>query len=200
MSGLTIPVQIDDIKRLKGFQRTRCNYFRIEFPERSFEESFPVSPADKLRVAAWGNWAVLTGPITESGEQRKFLSSDSIRQTFLKIEENEAIFLDLGYIYLPNQLLGLDTSNHRIRIGDVYRLSTELFQKCYLFVAEMISEKEWMEYCSSSLKRKNQKEIIPSPDETKAFRKWRKEQIKRSYDRYHEKSYQKHQLPRRREK
>lgn len=200
MSGLTIPVQIDDIKRLKGFQRTRCNFFRIEFSERPFEETYSVSSADKLRLAAWGNWAVLTGPISETSEQDKFLSSESIRQTFLKIEENEEIFLDLGYIYLPNQLLGVEKENHRIGIGDVYRLSIELFQKCYLFVAEMISEKEWMEYCSSSLKRKNQKEIFPSPDETKAFRKWRNEQIKSSYDRYHEKSYRKHQLPRRREK
>ncbi len=195
MSNLTIPVQIDDIRHLADFQKTRCNYFRIEFSGGPFTGTFPVpSGLDELRIAAWGNWAVLTGPTVGVDDRDLFLSSDSIGQTFLKIEETEGLFLDLGYIWLPNQIFGMKTKKDDIRIGDVYRLSTQLFQKCYLFVAEMITEKEWLYYCQSF-----SKEIHPSPDETAAFRKWRQQQIQRSYERYHHESYKERRLsPKRR--
>lgn len=198
MPDLKIPVLIDDIKRLKGFQRTRCTYFRIEFSERPFTGTFPVSSAGKFRAEAWGNWAVLTGPAMGTGKKDLFLSPDSIRRTLMEIEEDEELFLDLGYIWIPNQVLGIKEKNKAaapIRTGDVYRISPPFFQKCYSFVAETITEKEWLEYCLSS-----PEEIHPSPDETKAFREWRKMQIQRSYDRYHHKSYEKHRIPRRREK
>jgi len=198
MSNQTIPVLIDDIKRLKDFQRTRCTYFRIEFSERPFTGTFPVSSAGKFRVAAWGNWAVLTGPAAETGKKDLFLSPDSIRSTLMKIEEDEELFLDLGYIWIPNQVIGIKGKSKAvtdIRTGDVYRLSTPFFQKCYSFAAETITGKEWRKYCLSS-----PKEIHPSPDETKAFREWRKMQIQSSYDRYHHRSYEKHRIPRWREK
>jgi hypothetical protein len=190
MENLIIPVQIDDARHLEEFQKTRCNYFRIEFSEGPFTGTFPVSSGlDKLRVAAWGNWAVLTGPTVGVDEQDLFLSSDSIRKTFMTIEETEGLFLDLGYIWLPNEIFGVKAENESIRIGDVYRLSTRLFQKCYLFVAEMITEKEWLDHCLSL-----SKEINPSPDETLAFREWRQKQIQSSYERYHDESYKERRL------
>jgi len=198
MSDLTIPVLIDNIKRLKDFQRTRCTYFRIEFSERPFTGTFPVSSSEKFRAEAWGNWAVLTGPPMRSGEKDLFLSSDSIERTLMKIEDDKELFLDLGYIWIPNQVLGVKEEGKAvtdIRTGDVFRISTSFFQKCYFFVAETIPEKEWLEYCLSS-----PEEIHPSPDETKAFREWRRMQIQRSYDRYHQKSNKRHQTPKRGEK
>lgn len=195
MSKLTIPVQIDDIRHLVDFQKTRCNYFRIEFSEGPFTGTYPVSSGlDELRVAVWGNWAVLSGPTMGLDDQDLFLSSDSIRQTFIKIEEREGLFLDLGYIWLPNEIFGAKTKKDDIRIGDVYRLSTQLFQKCYLFVAEMITEKEWLDYCQSF-----SEEIRPSPGETAAFREWRQKQIQGSYERYHHELYKGRRLrPKRR--
>lgn len=194
MSELTIPVQIDNIQHLGDFQRARCNYFRIEFSEGPFTGTYPVSYADELRIAAWGSWAVLTGPSIKVDDLDLFLSSDSIRQTFMRIEETEGLFLDLGYIWIPNKLLGVENKNKDIRIGDVYRLSTRLFQKCYLFVAEIITEKEWLDFCHSL-----SEEILPSPDETAAFREWRQKQIQSSYERYHDESYKERRLkPKRR--
>ena len=160
MLNLTIPVQIDDIRHLADFQKTRCNYFRIEFSEGPFTGTYPVSSGlDELRVAAWGNWAVLTGPTIGVDDQDLFLSPDSIGQTFMNIDETEGLFLDLGYVWLPNKIFSAKTGKDDIRIGDVYRLSTQLFQKCFLFVAEMITEKEWLDYCQSF-----STEIRPSPD------------------------------------
>ncbi|MDH4218425.1 MAG: hypothetical protein OEW23_06575 [Candidatus Aminicenantes bacterium] len=194
MSELTIPVQIDNIQHLGDFQRARCNYFRIEFSEGPFTGTYPVSHTDELRIAAWGSWAVLMGPSVRVDDQDLFLSSDSIRETFMRIEETKGLFLDLGYIWLPNQLLGAENKNKDIRIGDVYRLSTRLFQKCYLFVAEMITEEEWLDYCHSF-----SEEIRPSPGETAAFREWRQKQIQSSYERYHDESYKVRRLkPKRR--
>jgi len=188
-------VQVDNIQHLGDFQRARCNYFRIEFSEGPLTGTYPVSTGlDELRVTAWGNWAVLTGPTIGVDDLDLFLSSDSIRKTFMRIEETKGLFLDLGYIWLPNQLLGAENKNKDIRIGDVYRLSTQLFQKCYLFVAEMITENEWLDCCHSF-----SEEIHPSPDETSAFREWRQKQIQSSYERYHDESYKERRLkPKRR--
>ena len=184
MSELTIPVQIDNIQNIGDFQRTRCNYFRIEFAAEPFAGTYPVSHSDELRIATWGSWAVLTGPSVGVDASDLFLSADSIKKTFMEIEENEGLFLDLGYIWVPNQLLGTENEIENIGIGDVFRLSTRLFQKSYLFVAELITEKEWLDYCQSF-----SADIHPSLKETEAFRKWREGQIQSSYDRYHNKSY-----------
>ena len=189
MSELTIPVQIDNIQHLGDFQRARCNYFRIEFSEGPFTGTYPISYADELRIAAWGSWAVLTGPSIRVDDQDLFLSSDSIRKTFMRIEETKGLFLDLGYIWIPNKLLGAENNIKDIRIGDIYRLSTQLFQKSYLFVAELITEKEWLDYCQSFFE-----EIHPSPGETAAFREWRQKQIQSSYERYHHDSYKERRL------
>ena len=77
-----------------------------------------------------------------------------------------------------------------IMTGDVYRLSTPLFSQCYRFIAEMITEEEWLASCKSYSGA-----IRPSPKETDAFRQWRREQIKQSHDRYHNADYADRRLP-----
>jgi hypothetical protein len=190
MSEPTIPVQIDSIKRLKGFQRARCVYFRIEASDMPITGSFPVLPRGHALLAAWGSWAVLAGPGKSIDAHGLFRTPESIRRTLQGIEEIEQVFLDLGHIWLPNELLSVQQEGARIMTGDVYRLSLPLFSQCYRFVAEMITEQEWLASCKSYSQA-----IRPSPKETAAFRLWRREQIERSKARYYHPDYAARQLP-----
>lgn len=184
MDNLSFPVQIDSIMQSGEFQRTRCIYFRVEVAEGLLPGPHPVSHEDEPLIVAWGSWAVLAGPGKALDAQGLFVSSELINQTFQRIEETKGQFLDLGYIWLPNELLNLQDRDKKIRNGDVYRLSTPLFRQCYLFVAGMIAEGEWLELCKSTSAA-----VWPSPEETKAFRKWRQDQIERSRSRYHHHDY-----------
>jgi hypothetical protein len=190
MAEPTVPVQIDSIKRLKGFQRSRCVYFRIEVADMPITGSFPAVPSDQALLAAWGSWAVLVGPGTSIDAHGLFHTAESISRTLERIEGTEGVFLDLGHIWLPNELLSVQNEGDKVMTGDVFRLSLPLFNQCYRFIAEMISEQEWLASCKSYAGG-----IRPSPQETAAFRQWRRKQVKQSSDRYHHDDYEGRRLP-----
>ena len=195
MSEQTIPVQIDSIKRTGEFQKTRCAYFRIEITDGPIAEPHPILYNEKVRLAVWGSWAALMGPDKSIDDHDLFISPESINRTLVSIEETEGLFLDLGYIWLPNKLLALQDRDSEVRNGDVYRLPMQLFHQCYRFIADMITEDEWLDSCESYSNT-----ILSSSQETFAFRQWRKKQIKRSSDRYHQSNYADHRLPKKRTK
>jgi hypothetical protein len=184
-SDPSVPVQIDSIKSYEGFQRTRCAYFRIELAEGPLAATYPAANEDQLQIATWGSWAVLSGPSKRVLDGDYFTSPESIELTLERVEETEGLFLDLGYVWLPNDLLGPQHRDGKARHGDVYRLTTELFHKCYLHVAGMIGNEEWLESCRSS----PADAVRLSEEETEAFREWRRNRIARTSERYHSEAY-----------
>lgn len=190
MARRTIPIQVDSIKTQENFKRTRFVYYRIEF------ESGPVISTRSSRLkggplySVWGSWAVLTGPGPSGRNHKIFDSRESIQDTIANLEENEELFLDLGHFWIPNELLGSEANMESIKNGDVYRISVPLFQECYRFAAETISQERWLESCLSMARQ-----LKPSPDESAAFRNWRQDQIKRSSERYHHADYASLRLP-----
>lgn len=186
-----VPVQIDSMKWLNDFQRTRCIYYRVEYDDGSLALPASLREDDSTIVYAWGSWAVLLGPgkSINNNDQGLFTSPESIDSTLRGIEETDGLTLDLGHIWLPSELFGEQDEDNNIRRGDVYRLGTTLFRQCYQFSAEMITEEQWLGSC------KSQRDAIqPSKEETVAFRKWRREQIEQSKERYHSPNYAHRQL------
>lgn len=190
MNNLMIPVQIDSIKRMEDFQRTRCIYYRIGFDQGHFSLPFFFSPNDLLLSAMWGNWAVLIGPGNILNTDGFFNSPESISSALKIVDASDNMFLDLCHIWLPNEKLNMRRKNQEIRIGDVYRLSPTLFRQCYCFVAGMITENEWLDSCKTE-----SEDIRYSLEETASFRLWRKQQIQQSKDRYHDPEYAGRRLP-----
>ena len=191
----TIPVQIDTVMWVEGFQRTRCIYFLLEVIGGPLVGPYTGSIDDRALLAVWGNWSILTGPGRAFSLDGLFASPETINQTLTSIEEIEELILELSHIWLPNSLLNKEEREKGIRKGDVYRLSFRLFHDCYRFIAGMISEKEWLELCEVY-----SGEIKPSDKETTAFRKWRLEEIQRSSDHYHSEDYAEYRLPKKRTK
>lgn len=190
MARTTIPIQVDSIKTLEDFKRTRFIYYRIEFDDRAVISSRPNRLKGGPLFSVWGSWAILTGPGPSGREHRLFNSPESIQNTIASLEDNERLFLDLGHFWVPNELLGTGDILESIKSGDVYRVSVPLFQECYRFAADMISQERWIESCLSMTKQ-----LQPSPKESAAFRSWRQDRIKRSSERYHHADYESLRLP-----
>lgn len=189
-SRLTVPVQIDSVKWQEKFQRTRCVYYRIEFEDGLILEPGSVGGEQKTLLATWGSWAVLVGPGRPLSATGLFSSPELIDEALAYIEETEGLFVDLGYIWLPNELLGLRDQKDSARRGDVYRLSMPLFSQCHRYAMDRLAEQEWLEFC-----RSHADAVQPSSEETAAFRQWRRNQVARSRERYYRTEFTIRRLP-----
>lgn len=190
MKSKTIPVFIDRIFKKQGFENTRFNFYRIEFDDRLLETSDPViSYADGISLVM-GTWAVLTNPVSPNGKQRLFNDPQTIEETFKYFENKEDVMIEIGHIWIPNHIFLAPTHIHKINQGDVYRISAALFNACYQYVSDRIDHKEWGHKTKSK-----HAEMKPSHKETKAFRKWRTQQIDWFRYLYHKHDYKEFRLP-----
>jgi hypothetical protein len=190
MNKLTIPVQIDSIKEMEDFQRTRCIYYRVELEDGYVFRKTRYLLNSSAFFAAGVSWAALAGPVLTDGEENEFfLTPELITQTIDSLHDNERLSLDMGYLWIPNSMFQKAVRGVDIREGDVYRLSLSYFRYCYRFTLGKISDEEWL-----NPKKRFRKPIQPSPKETEAFRLWRQKQIEISHNRYHNRSYARFRL------
>ena len=174
-----VPVFIDSVKDSGDFKNARCIYYRIEFDDRLFKvrQSFISNNFEVM-----GTWAILSRPFEEITSESFFVSYNIIKKTLKYIEDNDHLFLEIGNIWIPNFLILQKKKKEDVRQGDVYRISKELFNLCYGYVAGFIKEKDWIENC-----RKYLNDVRFSAEETNAFREWRNKRIEESTRRYHRK-------------
>lgn len=185
MLKLTIPIQIDSIKNWEEFERTRCIYYRVELEDGYVFRRTRYLLSAQAFFAAGVSWAALAGPMVKEGEDNDlFLSPQAIGDTINSLHANNKLSLDLGYIWVPNNMFQKAAPHEPIREGDVYRMSLPYFRYCYRFSMGKIPDEDWL-----NPKKKFRDAIHPSPMETAAFRTWRQAQIETSRRRYHQKEY-----------
>lgn len=185
MKRLTIPVQIDSIKNWEGFQRTRCIYYRIELEDGYAFRRMRYLARSSAIFASGVSWAALAGPILEDGKEwETFQTPQLVENTLDSLQSNDKLFLDLGYLWVPNLMFVPAQPGEAVREGDVYRLSMPYFRHCYRFSVGRIGEQEWL-----APRRRFIEPITPSPLETESFRTWRRAQIAVSRRLYHEEPY-----------
>jgi hypothetical protein len=191
----TLPVLIDHFMSKEGFNRVRCVYYRVE--AAGGPGAWPHSRTDGAdsNLAAWSDWAILTGPDPAVSTGALFESPDVIDGTFERLEKSEERFLDLAHIWLPAEVFDAGSGSEPVRKGDVYRISIPLFSQCYRFSTGAMSEEEWLEACRSLAG-----DLRPSPRETEAFRSWRKQEISHARTLYHSDEYAGRRLRKRGEK
>ena len=76
-----------------------------------------------------------------------FKTKELITSTLKKIEDDDRYFLEIGNIWIPNFLVLQKKEKKEIRQGDVCRISKELFNLCYGYVAGFIKEEDWIKNC-----------------------------------------------------
>lgn len=181
MSRITIPIQIDHVNKDPAYDRARCVYYRIEVEEGYVIRKTRFLLSSSALFAAEIRWAALAGPEQRNPEEIPIFSTpELITNTIDHIHTNDKLLMELGYIWVPNKMLRKRNDKEDISEGSVYRISLPYFLHCYRFVTERISEVEWL-----NPKKKFVKPVEPSPQETEAFRQWRKNQIRISSERYH---------------
>lgn len=180
----TIPIFIDSIKTLGGFQRTRCVYFRVEDLDGPISWPIGSPEGDSSVMLAWGSWAVIAGPRDGRKKDKVFDSIEAIEDMFESIEGSDRLSIELSHLWVPNTLLSAPAGQSSDNMARVYRISPELFRVCYRFSADLIDEGEWLEYCLL-----HKSEISPSDKEAALFAEWRSLQFKRASERYHSSEY-----------
>ncbi len=195
MNRLTIPVQIDSIKRTAGNEKARCIYYHVEIEPGYVLRRTRFLLSSGALFAAGVSWAALAGPdLAGAGDNPLFLSPELISQTLAGIDADEHLSLELGYLWVPNAKLDPGFPGEPIHEGDIYRISLPYFLHCYRYVTEKITEEEWLNPGKRFIQP-----VRPSPQETLAFRQWRQAQILASRERYHQPGYAQFRLPKKKE-
>lgn len=167
-----VPVFVDDVKNLPGFEMARCAYFLIECEDPTpglgltlEDRSFPL-----LTV---GLSAVVHRPI----DGGLFDSPEQIDALFDLIEREDALRVDSADIWLPNFLLRY--GGQRQERAQAYRLGLPLFSAAYQHWDGRLSEESYIERCRDLAEL-----CRPSPAETEAFARWTSLQVERARENY----------------
>jgi len=185
LTGQTIPVQIDHIIETSIYAKTRCTFFRVESPVEPLTSSETNRYIGDLKLAVWGSWAALTGPGESINSSGVFDSADTISRTLDGIEENDRLYLDIGYFWLPHALLRTANQAHEPVNGDVYRVSMKLFLTAY---SQARSEDPFDS--KDDLEGIDPSDVMFCHEETSSFRQWREIQIDISRRRFRSNDYE----------
>lgn len=124
-ADITVPLVIDDVKRVPTFEMTRCNYFCIQCD----------TPAPGWFLQIAGRQVPflivgLTGVIHRPAmDDERFDSPQKIDDLFDAIEAVPELYVDQEDVWIPNRMF--DADEHKR--GSVYRIGLGLFRSAYNF-------------------------------------------------------------------
>jgi hypothetical protein len=170
----TVPVIVDDVKRLEDFDMTRCTYFSVECSEPQPHWYLGLRER-RIPILLLGLSGIITGPNGPYGGE--FHDALAIQKFFDLIEENPGMYIDINDVWLPNYLLG----NNEIAPGNVYRLRSKLFSISIDFRNGLLTKEEF-----ERQGKEYRDQIDFSPGESRAFRSWTLHEIDIARRNYHE--------------
>jgi hypothetical protein len=175
-----IPVIVDDIKRLNGFDMTRCVYFHIDC-EDTLDPWLLGLGGTEVPFLMLGLSGIIMQPMSGRSE---FESPQDIEQLFSFIEglrrqeRDEAhLNVEIADMWLPN---GVMQRRGEILRGDVYRVDLVLFESAIAFTAGRLDYGRFLERSISG-----QREVFFSERETKVIQEWATRTISRSRESRH---------------
>jgi len=175
----TIPILVDDVKQLQGFNMTRGTFFTIDASGMG-DDWVAILRGRGVPFLLLGETSSLHRPDLV---REKFDSVTSIDRLFERIEEVEGLVVESEHIWLPNFLfdphIGMYSTKEKpipLERGAAWRVGFGLFQMALTFRQEVIEADTYMERCRQLIKA-GQIEIGYSQEETEAFRAWSAEQI-----------------------
>ena len=159
---ITVPVQIDDVKNLRGFEMTRCTYYSIacDVPTPAALDGVR---GKRVPFLAMGLSGVIYKPL---GRARLFKTARQIREIFAAIEGSDGLYVDVDDLWIPNAAFEGTPEEHRVR-GAIFRVSPEVFRMTADYRVGRIASKDLHDRST-----RRRAEIGYSPEETAAFRAW----------------------------
>ena len=176
MDDISIPVTIDDVKRIPDFRFARCEYFTIECVTPTPGWTLELGSLD-IPILMLGLSGVVYRP---SPTKARFKSGDQIEGLFDAIEMDGELSVGTADIWLPNGLLERAVEpKKKLGRGLTVRIGLPLFKAALLFRTDSVDRSGFAE-AAEGLARS----VRFSKKENKAFAQWRQMQVKRAKDDY----------------
>ncbi|MFC1705910.1 hypothetical protein ACFL59_03695 [Planctomycetota bacterium] len=172
----TIPVIVDDTRRLDDLPTTRCRYYSIGCTDPT-AAWFTTSEGKTFRFMLLGLSGIIYKPL---GRARLFLSSDRIEALFEAIETASELFVDANHVWIPSVVLAQTPRSEPAR-GEVWRISDELFRMAERYANDEIDAKHYHSACHEL-----RNPATLSAKETAAFSAWSREQVEAARRHYRE--------------
>lgn len=174
---MTIPVFIDDVKRIKGFEMTRCVYFQIE-GEDSLNPWQLSRDGEQISFLMVGLAGIILTPLDGSPQ---FTNPKQIDELLRFVESRRVdrgdseLNVELADLWLPNSALpqgGIEVSR-----GDLLRIGHRLFHLAFAFRDGRLELADFLRFVSDS-----PDEVTVAQRETRVFEAWAKREIGRAND------------------
>jgi hypothetical protein len=167
-ADVTIPVILDAIRNFDDVPMARCVYVAVETDDTSTGWSLDLARA-RIPFVMAGITAVLHRGIR--GEER-FDQPATIEALYRAIEAEPTLSIQTSDLWLPVHTLAGSEEISTLARGHVFRVGFPLFALARRFVAERLSQDDYLEAA-----RNLAGTVAPSPSETEAFRRWNEDQI-----------------------
>lgn len=176
----TVPVLIDDVKKLDGFRMTRCTYFRIE-ASAAVIDFVAALRGRGIPFSIFGDTSVIDRPETRLPT---FQTPTQLDGLFDQIEAVEGLIVETSMVWLPNSIFTRkppltdlpSDQDPSLERGEVWRISRELFRLALQFQREAIEVNRFLDACQE-LVQSEPAGLVHSPEETEVFRAWSASQI-----------------------
>jgi hypothetical protein len=170
----TIPILLDDVKQLRGFNMTRGTFFTIDASGMG-DDWVAILRQQEVPFLILGVANVLHRPDLDN---LLFDSMGLIDSLFDRIESVEGLVVESENIWLPNFLFephfgyySVQDKPSELNRGAVWRIGFGLFQMALTFRQEVISTETYIERCWELI-QPGQIEVGYSPEESAAFQAW----------------------------
>lgn len=174
----TIPILVDDVKQLQGFNMTRGSFFTINASGMG-DDWVAILRGQGIPFLILGVTNVLHRPDLE---HLLFSSPTMVDNLFDRIEVVDGLVVESEHIWLPNFLFdphmgvySIQKKPVELERGAVWRIGFGLFQMALTFRQEVIPADTFVERCWQLIKP-GQILVGYSPEESDAFRAWSAEQ------------------------
>lgn len=182
-----IPILIDVIRRLDGFDMTRSLFYTIE-ATAAVDDWVASLRAREVPFILLGISPVILRPDLETA---RFTAAEQIDELFNAIEAHKGLLVETDQIWLPTSLFEVDkrwdaapeAKDSSARRGAVWRVSLALFQAALQFQRELLSLAGFSEQCRA-LMDSSVPPLAHSPEETEVFRSWSAAQIQAAQKNY----------------
>ncbi len=158
--GLDVPILVETLTR-PYFPMVRCNYISIECDDPS-----PGWQIGLNNLFAPFLLLELVGIVQQPLGAARFTSYTLVNQLFEQVEKQASLIINFEDIWLPSFLFASP-----LHVGDVYRVSNELFSEAFRYRDGRRNQEQFEGRC------KELAPIVISPEETRAFAGWIAEQI-----------------------
>ncbi len=101
MDDISVPITIDDVKRLTKFEFTRCDYFTVECDMPSSGWMLELAERE-IPLLMTGGSGIIFRP---SPSELLFTSSNQIESLFDAIEKEPQLSIGTGDVWIPNELV-----------------------------------------------------------------------------------------------